>query len=320
MEYKQLGKSPLEVSRIGFGAWAAGGGGWAFGLGPQDDAESISAIRRAIDLGINWIDTAPLYGLGHSEQIVARALDGLSDKPYVFTKCGMPWDAVGKITHNLRSESIRTECESSLRRLRTECIDLYQIHWNKPAEQVDEALRTLDDLHREGKIAHVGVSNFTRVELERAISLTSLVSVQPPYSLLDREIEAEILPFCTQNSLGVIVYSPMKSGLLSGNMTAATIPELPDDDLRKTKPEFQEPQLSSNLALTARLRQVGGRYGRSAAETAVAWTLNNPAVTGTIVGLRRPQHVDGIIGAVEYRLSAADLAEIEGIVPVGAIA
>jgi aryl-alcohol dehydrogenase-like predicted oxidoreductase len=310
MRYNTLGASDLEISRIGFGAWQTGGGGWAFALGPQDDSESIAAIRRAVELGINWIDTAPLYGLGHSEEVVARAIVGLPRKPYVFTKCGMPQDGSGRIIHCLKRESIRRECEGSLRRLRTDVIDLYQIHWNKPAEDVEEALQAVAELREEGKVRHIGVSNFDRDEMRLAMKIAQPVSLQPPYSLLEREVEDQVLPFCGDNQIGVIVYSPMKSGLLSGRMTRERIEALPGDDLRRQKPEFQEPQLSRNLQLVEILREIGSRHGRTPAEIAVAWTLHHPCVTGAIVGMRRPEHVEDIVGAAEIRLSDEDIAQL----------
>jgi len=313
MEYRKLGSSDFEISRIGFGAWAAGGGDWAFALGPQDDIESIAAIRRAVELGINWIDTAPLYGLGHSEEIVARALEGMTDRPHVFTKCGMPWDANGRILHSLRRDSIRGECEASLRRLRVDVIDLYQIHWNIPAEEIEEGLEAIAQLHQEGKIRHGGVSNFTLAQLENALQIASPVALQPPYSVLDRGIEDEILAFCGENNIGVIIYSPMKSGLLSGKMTRERIAEFPSDDLRRTKPEFQEPELTRNLAVVETLRTIAARHGISIAEVAVAWTLHNPFVNAAIVGMRRPEHAETIIGAASVDLSSQDLSEIEEV-------
>lgn len=313
MELRQLGSSDIHISPIGFGAWASGGGGWAFALGPQDDEESIAAIRRAVELGINWIDTAPLYGLGHSEEIVARALEGLPNKPYVFTKCGMPWDETGRVVHNLKRDSIRRECEGSLRRLRVDVIDLYQIHWNKPAEDVEEALETVAELQREGKIRYIGVSNFTVPELQLARRIASPISDQPPYSLIDRGAEGEVLPYCGEHGIGLIVYSPMKSGLLSGRMTRERVEAFAPDDLRRSKPEFQEPQLSRNLALAEKLKEIGRRHDVSAAEVAVAWTLRNENVTGAIVGMRRPEHVDGIIGAAGLRLSDEDVRDIESM-------
>ena len=315
MERKRLGDSDIEISRIGFGAWASGGGGWAFSLGPQDDAESIAAIRRAVERGVNWIDTAPLYGLGHSEEVVAEALEGISDRPYVFTKCGMPWDDSGRIIHSLRRDSIRRECEASLRRLRVETIDLYQIHWNKPPEEVEEGYAAVAELQKEGKVRHIGVSNFTVEEMRSARRVAPFLTLQPPYSLIDRHIEPEILPYCAENGVGVIVYSPMKSGLLSGKMTRERIASFAEDDLRRRDPEFQEPKLSRNLRLAGKLEEVGRRHGRSAGETAVAWTLANPHISGAIVGLRRPDQVDGMLGAADLRLSPEDLAEIESLRP-----
>ncbi|MFN2502033.1 MAG: aldo/keto reductase [Pyrinomonadaceae bacterium] len=315
MQYRKLGSSEFEISRIGFGAWAAGGGGWAFALGPQDDAESIAAIHRAVDLGINWIDTAPLYGLGHSEKIVAKAIDGMSDPPHVFTKCGMPQDDHGRIIHSLKRESIRRECHASLRRLRVDVIDLYQIHWNKPPEEIEEGLEAVAELQREGKIRYIGVSNFDRDELKLAVEIAHPVSLQPPYSLLDREVEAEILPFCGQNNIGVMIYSPMKSGLLSGKMTRQRINAFAEDDLRRAKPEFQEPQLSANLAVVDKLSERATRKQCTPAEVAVAWTLRNPYVDAAIVGMRRPDQVDGIAGAVDVELTETDLSEIESMLP-----
>ena len=313
MERRRLGDSDIEISRIGFGAWASGGGGWAFSLGPQDDAESIAAIRRAVESGINWIDTAPLYGLGHSEEIVAKALEGIADRPYVFTKCGMPWDESGRIIHSLRRDSVRRECEASLRRLRVEAIDLYQIHWNKPPEEVEEGFAAVAELQREGKVRHIGVSNFTVEEMRSARRIAPFVTLQPPYSLVDRHIEPDILPYCAENRIGVIVYSPMRSGLLSGKMTRERIASLPEDDLRRRDPEFQEPKLSRNLLLVEKLEEVARRHSRSTAEAAVAWTLSDPRVDGAIVGMRRPEQVDGILGAADLRFSEEELAEIESL-------
>jgi aryl-alcohol dehydrogenase-like predicted oxidoreductase len=311
MQQRRLGKSDLLISPIGFGAWAAGGGGWAFALGPQDDADSIAAIRRAVDAGINWIDTAPLYGLGHSEEIVAQAIEDLPDRPYVFTKCGMPWDASGRIIHSLRRDSIRRECEDSLKRLRVETIDLYQIHWNKPAEEVEGALEAVAELRDEGKIRYAGVSNFTVPELELAREILTPVSLQPPYSAIEREAEADVIPFCGEHDIGVIVYSPMKSGLLSGRMTRERVDAMPPDDLRRQKQEFQEPQLTQNLKLAELFAEIGRQHAASAAEVAVAWTLANRHVTGAIVGLRTPQNVDDILGASSLQLSRAELDLID---------
>jgi aryl-alcohol dehydrogenase-like predicted oxidoreductase len=308
MRYKRLGTSELNISRIGVGAWQAGGGDWAFSLGPQDDSDSIGAIRRATELGINWIDTAAVYGLGHSEAVVARALDGLSDRPLVFTKGGMPWDGTGRVIHCLRKHSIKRECEDSLRRLRVDKIDLYQLHWNKPEEEIDEGLEALLELRQEGKIRYAGVSNFNVPQLERAIQIAQPISLQPPYSLIDRAVESEILPFCGEKGLGVLVYSPMQSGLLSGKMTRERIARLPHDDLRRTKPEFQEPSLSKNLEIVGRLGEVAARTDYTVAEIAVAWTLHNQNVTAAIVGVRRPDQIEGIIRAAEIQLTPDELS------------
>ncbi|MDM7922704.1 MAG: aldo/keto reductase [Pyrinomonadaceae bacterium] len=310
---RRLGQSDLYISRIGFGAWAAGGGGWAFALGPQDDSESIAAIHKALDLGINWIDTAPLYGLGHSEEIVARSLNGIAERPYVFTKCGMPCDDSGRIIHCLRRESIIRECEESLRRLCVDAIDLYQIHWNKPAEELDEALETLSDLQFAGKVRNAGVSNFTRRELERAEDILDVASNQPPYSLIDRTAESDVLPYCAENGIGVIVYSPMASGLLSGAMTRERINGLPSDDLRRTKPEFCEPALTRNLGIADVLADFGASRGVSAGAMAVAWTLQNPDVDAAIVGARRPEQIEGIAPAAGVTLTAEELDFLESI-------
>jgi aryl-alcohol dehydrogenase-like predicted oxidoreductase len=318
MEKRRLGTTDLAITPIGFGAWAIGGGGWAFGWGPQDDAESIAAITRAIDLGINWIDTAAVYGLGHSEEIVARALAGVpaARRPYVFTKCGLVWNEKRQIRHCLDADSIRREVEGSLRRLRVEVIDLYQIHWpslpaSGPAPDIEEAWAVLADLQRQGKLRYIGVSNFDAQQMARVARIAPIASLQPPYSMLMRGIEAGVLPYCQARQIGVIVYSPMQSGLLSGTMTRERVASFPPDDWRRTSTEFQEPRLSQNLALVERLRAIGARHRRSPGEVAIAWTLRHPAVTGAIVGARRPEQVDGVIGAAAFRLSEEEIAEIE---------
>jgi aryl-alcohol dehydrogenase-like predicted oxidoreductase len=311
METKPLGNSGLFITPIGFGAWAIGGGGWEFAWGGQDDTDSIAAIRRALDAGINWIDTAAVYGLGHSEEIVARALEGVHDRPYLFTKCSMVWNQHREIGHSLRAESIRRECEASLRRLRVETIDLYQIHWPDPDEDIEEGWAALAQLQREGKVRYIGVSNFNVAQMKRAQAIAPITSLQPRYSLLHRDIEAEILPFAARQNIGVIAYSPMASGLLTGAMTPERIANLPADDWRKRHPDFQEPQLHRNLMLVRLLRHIGRTHGRMPAEVAVAWVLHNPAVTGAIVGARRPDQVQGVIGAAEFRLSPREVAEID---------
>jgi aryl-alcohol dehydrogenase-like predicted oxidoreductase len=316
-----LGQSDLLITSVGFGAWAIGGAQWEFAWGPQNDQESIAAIRRAVSLGVNWIDTAAVYGLGHSETVVGHALREipLSDRPYVFTKCSLVWDENRVLSHNLTADSIRGECEQSLRRLAVEAIDLYQIHWagwrgrpeNLSPGSVEEAVGALADLQRAGKIRHIGVSNFDVGQLERAAKLATIASLQPPYSMLRRGIEAELLPWCQAHNIGVIVYSPMLSGLLTGSMTRERAASLPADDWRRRNPEFQEPKLSRNLALIEELRAIGAPHHRSPGEVAIAWTLRLPAVTGAIVGSRSASQIEGVIGAATFRLSDAEIARIE---------
>ena len=317
MRTRQLGTTDLHITPIGFGAWAIGGGGWEFGWGPQDDRESIAAIRRAIDLGINWIDTAAVYGLGRSEEVVAKALEGVSRRPYVFTKCSLVWGPDRHISHDISPASIRREVEDSLRRLRVETIDLYQMHWpalppDGPAPLLEDAWRALADLRTAGKIRWIGASNFAPAHLERVRAIAPVASLQPVYSMIRRGIEAEVLPYCRRHEIGVIVYSPMASGLLSGSMTRARVAAFPDDDWRKTmSPEFQEPNLTRNMALVEHLRAIGARHGRSPGEVAIAWTLRHPAVTGAIVGARRPGQVEAWAGAGDFSLSEPEIAEIE---------
>jgi aryl-alcohol dehydrogenase-like predicted oxidoreductase len=311
METRLLGNSDLRITPIGFGAWAIGGSGWEFAWGDQDDRESIAAIQEALDAGINWIDTAAVYGLGHSEEIVARALEGVHDRPYVFTKCSMIWDERRQIGHSLKVDSIRRECEASLRRLRVDAIDLYQVHWPDPDEEIEEGWATLAALKKEGKVRHIGVSNFSVAQMKRAGAIAPITSLQPRYSLLHREIEPDILPFVARENIGVIAYSPMASGLLTGAMTRERIAGLPADDWRKRHPDFQEPQLSCNLKLVSLLRTIGKRHGHTPAEVAIAWVLRHPAVTAAIVGARRPAQVRGVAGAAQFRLSPWEIAEIE---------
>ncbi|HEY6390053.1 MAG TPA: aldo/keto reductase [Bryobacteraceae bacterium] len=311
METKRLGPSDMQLTPIGIGAWAIGGGGWTFGWGPQDDNESIAAIHAALDRGINWIDTAAVYGLGHSEEVVARALQSRPHRPFVFTKCGRVWNERGEIGKSLRADSIRREVDASLRRLRVDTIDLYQIHWPEPDEEIEEGWTTMAELKREGKVRHIGVSNFNASQMRRAQAIAPIASLQPPYSLISPEIEESILPYAEANGIGVIVYSPMKSGLLSGAMTRERIAALPADDFRRRVPNFQEPLLSKNLELAELLRGIGQRHGRTAGEAAIAWTLRHSAVTAAIVGMRSASQVEGVIGAADFRLSPQELAEIE---------
>ena len=309
MELSQLGASDLWLTRIGFGAWAIGGGDWAFSWGPQDDNASIAAIHKAIDLGINWVDTAAIYGLGHSEEIVGRAVKSAAKKPYIFTKCGMVWNEKGEITNSL--SSIREECEASLRRLQVETIDLYQIHWPKPDEDLEAAWTTMAGLQKEGKVRHIGISNFSVSQMERCLDIAPITSLQPPYSMLNRAAEAEILPFCQEHSIGVINYAPMHSGLLTGAMTKERVAAFPPDDFRRNAKNYQEPLLSRNLAIANFLKEIGARHGVSAGVIAISWTLANPAITAAIVGGRSPEQVEGTFPAATFHLPAAELQEIQ---------
>ncbi|TME67706.1 MAG: aldo/keto reductase [Chloroflexi bacterium] len=311
MQTRQFGNSDMQITPLGLGTWAIGGGGWAFGWGPQDDEASIATIHRAIDLGINWIDTAAVYGLGHSEEIVAKALKGRSDRPYVFTKGSRVWNDQGEITSSLKEQSLRREVENSLHRLEVDTIDLYQLHWPNPDPDIEEGWSTLAKLKSEGKLRYIGVSNFSVEQMERARKIAPITSLQAPYSLIKRDIERDILPYCQEHNIGVIVYSPMMSGLLSGKMTRERIDNFPEDDWRKRNEEFQEPRLSRNLKLASLLQDIGYPYNRTTAEVAIAWTLRHPAVTGAIVGGRRPEQVEEIIGAAEFRLSESELEQIE---------
>ena len=313
MDKKRLGNSDLEITPIGLGTWAIGGLGYQYSWGPQDDQDSIKAIHRALELGMNWIDTAAGYGLGHAEEIIAQALTEWPEtSPFIFTKCGLTWDEDGNISNALYSDSLRRECEDSLRRLKVEAIDLYQIHW--PVEdqaENDAGWEMMATLQKEGKVRWIGVSNFSVEQMQSAQAIAPITSLQPPYSLIRREIEAEILPFCAQEDIGVIPYSPMFSGLLTGKMTKERAADLPENDWRGKDPEFNEPNLSKNLKLVDYLQEIGARQGRSAGEVAIAWTLKHHAVTGSIVGARSEAQVDGIMGAIDIELSEEDLAKIE---------
>ena len=311
MQKRKLGTSDLEITPIGVGAWAMGGGGWQFAWGAQDDSESVDAIHRALDKGINWIDTAAIYGLGHSEEVVARALVGRSPKPLVFTKCGIVWNERRENVRTIEPQSIRREVEQSLSRLKLDVIDLYQIHWPEPDHLIEAAWTMMAELQREGKVRHIGVSNFNVDQMRRAQAIAPITSLQPPYSIISPEIETDILPYAQANQIGVIIYSPMKSGLLTGAMTRERIAAMPADDFRQRTPNFKEPLLTRNLELAELLGTVGKRHGRTAGEVAIAWTLRHPAVTGAIVGMRSAKQVDGVIGAADFRLSADEISEIE---------
>jgi aryl-alcohol dehydrogenase-like predicted oxidoreductase len=314
MQIRQLGKSDLNITPVGYGAWAIGGGGWQFAWGAQDDNDSIAAIHRALELDVNWIDTAPAYGLGHSEEVIARALKTWPGaKPYIFTKCGLRWDKQGNIRKVLHADSICREVEDSLRRLAVDTIDLYQIHWppEPDSDELEEGWSILTALRGQGKLGWIGVSNFDVQQMRRAQTIAPITSLQPPYSLINRGIEKDILPYCLREGIGVIAYSPMASGLLTGAMTRERIANLPRDDWRKSDPEFNEPKLSRNLALVEQLREIGKRHGRSPGEVAIAWVLHNPAVTGAIVGARNAKQADGVMRAGEFRLTDEEVNEID---------
>jgi aryl-alcohol dehydrogenase-like predicted oxidoreductase len=319
MNLRQLGNSDMHITPIGIGAWAMGGGKWEWSWGPQNDSDSMHAIYEGLESGLNWIDTAAVYGLGHSETVVGRALKNMPDRPHIFTKCSLAWGESGEISHNLQAASIRRELEGSLKRLGLERIDLYQIHWpawNGAPESaspgsIEEAVSALADLQRQGKIRYIGVSNFDAAQMKRALAIAPITSLQPPYSLLARDVESSALPFAQDNHIDVIVYSPMYSGLLSGAMTGERIARFPEDDWRRRNPNFQEPLLSRNLRLVEVLRSVGKRHNMSPGEVAIAWTLRNPAVTAAIVGVRTAKQVRGIAGAASLQLSEAEAREIE---------
>ena len=311
MEKKRLGNSDMELTPIGIGAWAMGGGGWAFAWGPQDDGDSIAAIHAALDAGVNWIDTAAVYGLGHSEEVVARALAGRANRPYVFTKCERVWNEKGEISGSLKAESVRRECEDSLRRLKVDAIDLYQIHWPEPDAEIEEGWTTMAKLQEEGKVRWIGVSNYDARQLERCRNIAPVTSLQPPYSAVSPEVEEELLPYCQRHGIGAIAYSPMKSGLLTGTMTKERVAAFPPDDFRRKALNFLEPRLSRNLELAELMKRMGARHGRTAGEVALAWVLRNPAITAAIVGMRSAAQVQGVVGALEFRLSAEEIAEID---------
>ncbi len=307
---RTLGNSDLHLTPIGFGAWAIGGGDWKFAWGPQDDNASIEAIHRALDLGINWIDTAAVYGLGHSEEVVARALKSTSHKPYVFTKCALRWNDDRTIYNSIKADSVRYELENSLRRLNLDTIDLYQIHWPNPDPEIEEGWEELAKLKEQGKIRWIGVSNFNVEQMKRAQKIAPITSLQPPYSMLRRAIEAEILPYVQQNGIGVINYSPMVSGLLTGKMTAERVAAMPADDWRRGAVEFNEPRLSQNLKLVEILREIGNGHGVSPGVVAVAWTLHHPAITAAIVGGRSGKQVEELTPALQYRVREEEYARI----------
>jgi len=308
---RTLGNSDLQLTAIGFGAWAIGGGNWEFAWGPQDDNESIEAIHRALDLGVNWIDTAAIYGLGHSEEVVGRAVKSHpGPKPLVFTKCSMRWHEDRSIYRSLKAGSLAEEVEGSLRRLGVDTIDLYQIHWPDPEEEIEEGWETLARFKEQGKVRWVGVSNFSVEQMKRAQKIAPITSLQPPYSMLRRAVEQEALPFAESHGIGVINYSPMVSGLLTGSMTAERVAAFPADDWRRRAAEFNEPRLSKNLRLVELLREIGSGHGVNPGVVAVAWTLHHPAITAAIVGGRSGKQVEGLAPALDFRLSEDEFGRI----------
>lgn len=307
---RKLGNSDMELTPIGFGAWAIGGGDWQYAWGPQDDRDSVAAIHRALELGINWIDTAAIYGLGHSEEVVARALQGVSRRPYIFTKCSMLWRDDKSIYNSLRAGSVRKELEASLRRLQVETIDLYQVHWPNPEEEIEEGWAEMERLRQEGKVRWIGVSNFNVEQIKRAEKIAPVTSLQPPYSMLRRAIEEQTLPYAQSRGIGVINYSPMLSGMLTGKMTAERIAAMPADDWRRKNPEYNEPKLSRNLRLVELLREIGRAQGVVPGVVAIAWTLHHPAITAAIVGGRNPRQVEETAAALHFRLSSGDYERI----------
>ncbi len=311
MQTRKLGGTDLKLSTVGLGTWAIGGTGWKYGWGPQDDTESISTIRRTLEKGINWIDTAPVYGLGHSEEVVGKAIKELRNKPTIATKCGRIWDKKGNPSGCLKKESIRSEVEVSLRRLKIDVIDLYQIHWPDPDEDIEEAWSTITDLIKEGKIRYAGVSNFSVEQLKRIQPIHPVASLQPPYSMLEPGIEGGLLDYCSANNMGVIVYSPMQKGLLTGKFTRKRVQELPEDDHRREDPHFQEPELSANLKLVEGLRSIAEKSGRTLAQLAIAWVLRRPEITAAIAGARHPFQIEETVIAAESMLSKKEIAAID---------
>ena len=314
METRKLGNSDLDITRIGLGAWAMGGGDWEYAWGDQSNKDSIDTIHRALDIGINWIDTAPVYGLGVSESVVGEAIAGMSEKPYIFTKCSLVWGDNRKVTSSLKADSLRKEVDDSLRRLGVDVIDLYQIHWPNPDNEIEEGWETLAEIQKAGKVRYIAVSNFSIEQMQRCQAIAPVTSNQPPYSIINHSIQNEILPFTQKENIGSIVYSPMQSGLLTGKMTRERIENLPDNDWRKRDQQFRDPNLTRNLELVETLKTIADKHGNTIPEVAIAWTLLNPAVTGAIVGARRPAQVDGFKNACDLTLDADDIAKIQAYI------
>ncbi len=315
MRLRQLGCSDMKITSLGVGTWAIGGPSGNYNWGAQDDAESISAIRRALELGMNWIDTAPVYGKGHSEEVVGKAVQGLKAKPYIFTKCSLLWGADGAVGNSLKADSIRKECEASLRRLGVERLDLWQIHWPNPDADIEEGWGEMAKLQKAGKVRWIGLSNFSPDQMRRCQAIAPVASLQPPYSAVRRDIEKDVLPFCAKENIGVLVYSPMQAGLLSGRMTRERIAAMADTEWRKHNLQFTEPNLTRNLALQDAFTKIAARHGHPAGVAAIAWTLRNPVVTGAIVGVRNAKQAEELAPALEFSLSPEELKEIEGLLP-----
>jgi len=313
MQTMRLGSTDLELTRIGLGTWAIGGGGWEYGWGPQDDRDSILTVIRAVELGINWLDTAAIYGLGHSEEIVRKALKELRHRPLLATKCGRGARPDGTIFPNLNRKTVLAECDASLKRLGVGVIDLYQIHWPEPDEKIEEAWESMARLKEQGKVRHIGVSNFSLQQLKRIAQIHPVASLQPPYSMLRRDVEKEVLAYCEAQGIGVLAYSPIGRGLLTGKWTKERSATLTDDDHRRRMPDFNEPGLSINLELVEGLRAIASRYDRSVAELAIAWVLRNDSVTAAIVGGRRPDQIGETALAGDWRLSDDDIDEINSL-------
>lgn len=310
MQYRKLGWTDLELSTVGLGTWAHGGGGWRFSWGAQDDDDSIATVIAALELEINWIDTAAVYGFGHAEEVTGQALKKLGKRPIVATKCGRVPDASGNITSRLSAASVRKECEASLRRLALDVIDLYQIHWPDPDGQIEEGWSTIADLVKEGKIRYAGVSNFNVAQLKRIQPIHPVASLQPPYSMLVRGVEEETLAYCAANQIGVVAYSPMQKGLLTGKVTPEWVASLAEDDHRHRDPRFNEPQLGFTIDLVSHLWPIAEKNGLSLAQLAIAWVLRRPEVTSAIVGARRPDQIRET-AAGKMTLLPADLQAVE---------
>lgn len=312
MRTRKLGWTDLNLTTVGLGTWAMGGGDWKWSWGPQNDAESIAAVSRAMELGINWIDTAPVYGLGHSEEVVGQALKRLAKKPIVATKCSLLWDKDKNVSNNLKKASVQAEVEASLKRLGVDVIDLYQIHWPNPDQDIEEGWSAIADQVKAGKIRYAGVCNFSVEQIKRVQPIHPVASLQPPYSMLVRGAEQELLSYCAANKIGVVVYSPMQKGLLTGKFKAR-VGGLAADDHRLNDPDFAEPRLSAHLELVEGLRPIAAKSGRTVAHMAIAWVLRRPEVTAAIVGARRPSQIEETAAGGDWVLSPDDLKAIDAL-------